>query len=185
MAEKLRESAEELICNQSMFSLMFNQMGKFLFPFLFWYPPGNTIDLNMSESNPYQNFDALNVSSIVNFRNKRWSQAIFHMNSLNLKDVAIRTTHLSFSIILPTLGLILYTSTILDLFAHVLIQRWIQKMNSVPFRDRTTVSARKFVAYTFPEDHQRTGNCTTWHKQPVTSLCLCSSLNPQIKSAAL
>lgn len=162
-----------------MFSLMFNQMGKFLFPSLLWYPPRNMIDLNVSESNPSQNFSALNVSSTVNFRNKKWSQVIFYMNPLSWKDGA-KGQHICLSpwLYFPNLkffpqlvwcywGLTPHTSKILDFFAHGLIPISADgtSTRNIP------VSARKCVAYAYADDHLRTGKCTTWHKEPGSLLC--------------
>jgi len=195
MGEKLRESAEELICNQSMFSLMFNQMGKFLFPSLLWYPPRNMIDLNVSESNPSQNFSALNVSSTVNFRNKKWSQAIFYMNPLSWKDVA-KGQHICLSpwLYFPNLkffpqlvwcywGLTPHTSKILDLFAHALINsnfsRWhIHKKHNCLCKKMCSIHLRWWSPKNRELYHVTQG---AW----VISLCWCGSLNPHIKSAAL
>lgn len=169
MGERLRESAEELIGNQSMFS----QMGK-LFPSLLWYPLRNPIDLNMSESNPYQNFNPLNVFSTVKFRNKKWSQAILLYELTGLKRCSnkdntsilvhdfISQTSDSSHLVWCYWGLTSHTSKILDLFARALIPISADGTS----KRNITLSARKCVAYTFTDDHLRTGNCTMRHKEP-------------------
>lgn len=96
MGQKLGESAGGLICNQSHVQSnrnIFVSSPAVVFSKKQLFPSCLKVILTK--------FQCCNVSSTtVNFKNKKWSQATVYMNCLKLKDVAIRTTPLSFSMII-------------------------------------------------------------------------------------